>query len=307
MPETQASESQNLVAAMAQRYNLSPDEFKRVIKATCGLQKATDEEFLAFLMIAHQYDLNPITREIYAFVKSSGGIQPIVGVDGWYKKMNEHPASNGIQFRDEVQGGQLVSVTATVYRKDRTHPIEATEYMKECRRDSDPWRKWPARMLRHKAAIQAIRMAYNLAGLMDPDEAERYMAMLTLQDSGSRETQSQTQTHDDLPLPTAGRSSPVTGAAVEVAVITSPAPVEGEKEQPANPPPPPISEAAPDEVISEEEWDRLVRLGDSAGLSASKLKHYVEENYSVADVSELRKSQATKLQTDLKKRATQKK
>jgi phage recombination protein Bet len=277
---------------MAQRYRLEPEEFKRVIKATCGLQKATDEEFLAFLMIAHQHDLNPLTKEIYAFVKpTGGGIQPIVGVDGWYKKANEHPAFNGLQFKDEVQGGQLVSVTAIIYRKDRTHPIEITEYMKECRRDTQPWKQMPARMLRHKAAIQAIRVAFNLAGIMEPDEAERYMEMLK-----DHEQAIEQRPHDDLPVPTAGRVKPTSDQAVESAAAASP-PLE-EQEVVAPPPPP------PDEFISEDEADRLIKVGDAVGMSASKVRKYVQQKYGVGDLNELRKSQATDLSTDLRKRAS---
>jgi hypothetical protein len=60
-----------------------------------------------------------------------------------------------------------------VHRKDRSHPVEVTEYLAECRQGTDPWKKWPARMLRHKAAIQAIRYAFGFSGIVDPDEADR--------------------------------------------------------------------------------------------------------------------------------------
>src|SRR3954470_23204855 len=45
--------------------------------------------------------------------------------------------------------------------------------MAECRQSTDAWAKWPARMLRHKAVIQAARMAFGFAGIVDPDEAAR--------------------------------------------------------------------------------------------------------------------------------------
>jgi hypothetical protein len=45
--------------------------------------------------------------------------------------------------------------------------------MSECARNTEPWIKWPARMLRHKALIQCARVAFGLAGIYDPDEAER--------------------------------------------------------------------------------------------------------------------------------------
>lgn len=293
-----AEHESRMVSDMAQRYNLSPEEFRRVIKATCGLQKATDEEFLAFLMIAHEHKLNPITKEIYAFVKSperGGGIQPIIGVDGWYKKANEHPAHNGIQFRDEIQGGQLVAVTAIVHRKDRTHPTEATEYMKECRRNSDPWKQWPARMLRHKAAIQAIRIAYNLAGIMDPDEAERYMEML-------KNSQAIDVTPDDLPLPSLGRVIPKTDAAAEGTAHTpSPHDEAPKKEQPVAPPSPPI-EPEPVEMVSPDTLQELSKYADFAGLNYAKLLEHAQRTYQVEALNELTKSQAADLIAELKRR-----
>ena len=45
--------------------------------------------------------------------------------------------------------------------------------MDECKKESEPWKKWPARMLRHKSLIQCARYAFSLSGIVDPDEAER--------------------------------------------------------------------------------------------------------------------------------------
>ena len=73
--------------------------------------------------------------------------------------------------------GKLVAITCQMWRKDREHPIEATEYMAECRRSgtgADAWNKWPRRMLRHKAMVQAARYAFGYAGLVDQDDAERF-------------------------------------------------------------------------------------------------------------------------------------
>ena len=46
--------------------------------------------------------------------------------------------------------------------------------MEECKRTTDTWKQWPARMLRHKATIQAGRYAFGISGIIDPDEAERF-------------------------------------------------------------------------------------------------------------------------------------
>jgi len=165
----------SLVAQMAARFSMDPKVFEETLKKTVIPQNCTNEQFMSFLAVAHEYNLNPLTREIYAFPSRSGGIQPIVSIDGWLKIINSHPQFDGMEFEDRFDGdGNLVAITCRIYRKDRTHPTEATEYMAECRRNTEPWQKWPRRMLRHKATIQAARYAFGLAGIIDPDEAERF-------------------------------------------------------------------------------------------------------------------------------------
>lgn len=171
---------QSLIAAMASQYQMDPKAFADTVRATCMPDKASNEEFAAFLMVAKQYDLNPVTREIYAFPKKGGGIQPIVGIDGWMNLINSHPSCDGMEFKDEFgEDGKLASITCLIHRKDRKHPTMVTEYMAECRRPTEPWQKWPARMLRHKAAIQCARYAFGFAGIIDPEEAERSPEVIT--------------------------------------------------------------------------------------------------------------------------------
>lgn len=164
----------SILLSMATKFGMEPAAFEQTVRATCGCDKATKEQFAAFLLVANEYGLNPVTREIYAFPTRGGGIQPIVGIDGWMTMANNHAAYDGITFVDRLSDdGQLVAITAQVHRKDRAHPVEVTEYLAECRQGTDPWKKWPARMLRHKAAIQAIRYAFGFSGIVDPDEADR--------------------------------------------------------------------------------------------------------------------------------------
>ena len=165
----------SVINDMASRFGMDKRAFEATIRQTCMPAKTdiSNEQFVAFLLVAKQYNLNPITKEIYAFPAKNGGIQPIVGVDGWCNIINSHPQLDGIEFRDTVEDGKLMAITCKIYRKDRAHPVETTEYMSECKRDTDTWKKWPARMLRHKALIQAARYAFGFSGLVDPDEAER--------------------------------------------------------------------------------------------------------------------------------------
>lgn len=165
----------SLVATMAAQYGMGTKDFyDTLLKTAMPSASASKEQVAAFLMVAQKYQLNPFAREIYAFPGKAGGIQPIVGIDGWMTLANRQPQFDGITFVDHTNDtGKLISITAQVHRKDRQHPVEVTEYMSECARSTDPWKQWPARMLRHKATIQAIRYAFGFSGIMDPDDAER--------------------------------------------------------------------------------------------------------------------------------------
>jgi phage recombination protein Bet len=164
----------SIISAVADRYGMDRRAFESTLRATIMPKDCSSEQVAAFLIVAKQHDLNPFLKEIFAF-PSRGGIQPIVSVDGWMKLINSHPQFNGMEFYDHwtEDESKLFSITCKIFRKDRGHAIEVTEYMSECYRDTETWKRWPARMLRHKAAIQAARYAFGFAGIMEPDEVER--------------------------------------------------------------------------------------------------------------------------------------
>jgi phage recombination protein Bet len=164
---------------------MNPQAFEATLRATIMPKDCTKEQVAAFLIVAKQHDLNPFTKEIFAF-PARGGIQAIVSVDGWMKLINSHHQFDGMEFYDHWgEDGELVSIQCKMFRKDRAHAVEVTEYMSECRRDTDTWKKWPARMLRHKATIQAARYAFGFAGIMEPDEVERMVEVdATLEERG---------------------------------------------------------------------------------------------------------------------------
>lgn len=145
-------------------------ELVTTLKATAFKGNASDAQFTALMIVANQYSLNPWTREIYAFPDKNNGIVPVVGVDGWARIVNENPQFDGMDFEFSDD-----SCTCIIYRKDRNHPIRVTEYMNECKRGTQPWQSHPKRMLRHKAMIQAARLAFGYGGIFDQDEAERIL------------------------------------------------------------------------------------------------------------------------------------
>lgn len=167
--------TRSVTSDLAHRFGMEAGPFEATLRATVVPKDCSREQFAAFLLVAREYDLNPITKEIYAFPAKGGGIQPIVSIDGWLKMINSREEMDGMEFVDNLDdAGDLVSVTCRIYRRDRNRPTEVTEYMSECRRDTDTWKRWPARMLRHKATIQAARYAFGFSGIVDPDEAERF-------------------------------------------------------------------------------------------------------------------------------------
>lgn len=166
------TKKQGLVAKFASRFNIDHDKFLPILKATAfkqGSTEITNEQLAALLVVADQYDLNPFTKEIFAF-PDKGGIVPVVSVDGWARIINEHPQNDGFTVEVSDDGSKAV---ATFHRKDRAHPTVVTEYLSECKRNTQPWNSHPKRMLRHKALIQGARMAFGFAGIYDSDEAAR--------------------------------------------------------------------------------------------------------------------------------------
>ncbi|WP_236843353.1 RecT family recombinase [Bradyrhizobium icense] len=155
---------------------MEPQAFEATVRATC-IQKASREEFAAFLLVAKEYGLNPLTKEIYAFPAKGGGIVPVVSIDGWINLVNSHKACDGFEFdMEHGEGGELISCTCRMFRKDRGRPVTVTEYLSECKRGTEPW-KMQHRMLRHKAMIQAARYAFGFSGIYDEDEGEKIAEM----------------------------------------------------------------------------------------------------------------------------------
>ena len=170
----------SVLATMAARFGVDENKMLDCIKATAFKGGCTNEQLMALCIVTEQYKLNPWTKEIYAFPDKNNGIVPVVGVDGWARIVNEHPQFDGVQFSDSEDGS---ACTCTIYRKDRAHATSVTEYLKECSRNTQPWTSHPRRMLRHKAFVQAARLAFGFAGIYDADDAEVIVAATSVSDA----------------------------------------------------------------------------------------------------------------------------
>lgn len=189
----QQDPSVSLTGYFAERYGVDPKKLLSSLAKVAFVQSdgssPTNEQLLALLVVAKEYDLSPFTKEICALpVRGSDRIIPYVCVDGWFKFMNRHPNYDGYEYRtsdtlitpavgmpDVPEWGEV-----TIYDKVRSHPTVVREYFTEVFRVSygsngrilmsSPWVKYPRRMLRHKVLMQGIRMAFGF-GLPDFDDA----------------------------------------------------------------------------------------------------------------------------------------
>ena len=171
MNENTSNALTTITGKLAARFDLGDaagHELAQTLRQTVFKGQVSDAQLTALLVVANQYGLNPWTKEVYAFPDRQNGIVPVVGVDGWARIINEHPMFDGMAFDQDG-----ASCTCTIYRKDRAHPVTVTEFLSECRRNTQPWQSHPRRMLRHKAMIQCARLAFGFAGIHDQDEAER--------------------------------------------------------------------------------------------------------------------------------------
>lgn len=219
---TAPAESKKLLSRVAEKFGIEPTKMMDTLKATAFRvpegTEVSNEQMMALLIVAEQYDLNPWTKEIYAFPDKQKGIVPVVGVDGWTRIINSNPMMNGIEY---VYSDQIVEspehkpcpawIECIIHRKDRDHPIRVREYLVECYRPpfkgngkngpyvvAGPWQSHTSRFLRHKVTIQCARLAFGFAGIYDVDEAERIIeASATIIESAPKVAKKSAKAHLD--------------------------------------------------------------------------------------------------------------
>lgn len=164
---------------LADRFGVDPLLLLETMVASCMPTGHSYHELVACLAVAKEHGLNPLTGEIYFMKTKKGKIQPIVSVDGWIRKCNEHPQFDGISFEAEKDdAGNITEMTCHIHRKDREHPISITEYMDECKKAGGPvWDTSPKRMMRNRTLCQTARVAFGMAGIMEPDEFEQWQRL----------------------------------------------------------------------------------------------------------------------------------
>lgn len=156
---------------LAEKYKTDKNRFFDIVKATCKMEKATAEQFEAFLLIAEKYDLNPIMKQMWAYPDRNGGITHMVSIDGWIKIVNSNPQFDGYETSLNLdEKGYPISATCTMYRKDRSRPYVKTIYTNEWKVDTSPvWKKMPCHFAEMRAFIQCARICFNIDGINDSE------------------------------------------------------------------------------------------------------------------------------------------
>lgn len=256
----------SVLLAIASRYGMEGSKFLETLKGTVMKpdkdgRVPSDEEIAAYLLVAKEYDLNPFTREIYAFPDKRAGIIPVVSIDGWISLINRHPEYDGMTLEDAPndifsEGAKPCPewMEVTIYRKDRAHPIIVREYLDEVYQKPrggfpGPWQTHTKRMLRHKTIIQGARVAFGFAGIYDEDEAERITQVQEIE--------------ADVTIQAPRRLSE--RPAVVVEKVISPTPPEPE----------------PAHKISEEQLKRLFTIANKSGKTKDEIKVYLKDTYNI--------------------------
>lgn len=184
-PPATRQAAQTIVGRLADRYGVDPGKLLDTLRDTVfkppknDNRPLSDVELAAGLTLCDRYGLDPFSRQIYV-TRAKGALLVIVPVDGWSAIVNRQETYDGCEFEEIWKDdGTIHAVKCTMWDRRRGHPVSVTEYYDECFQQSDrndaPWNSHPIRMTRHKAYIQCARVCYGLPGLVDADEAARFV------------------------------------------------------------------------------------------------------------------------------------
>lgn len=152
--------SQQLAVALG----MEPQAMLDVIKAQCfkgNPANVTNEQLAAFVSIANEMGINPLLPGmLYAFPVQGGGIVPMMGPDGVYKKLSEHPEVDS--WETEILPADVAlpptHAITRIYRKNREKPLTYTALLSEWKVANNPnWNSRPRHMLALRSLKQCAR------------------------------------------------------------------------------------------------------------------------------------------------------
>lgn len=153
--------------------------------------KASPQELQALLAIVKNRNLNPFTKEVYFIKYGSAPAQIVVSKEAIMKRAEENTDFDGFEagIVIETEDGSIERLAGTivpknvklrggwckVYRKDRSHAIEADADFAYYNTGKNLWAKMPALMIRKVAIVSAFREAFSesIGGLYTADEMQQ--------------------------------------------------------------------------------------------------------------------------------------
>ena len=220
MSETQLATRPRASHQLAQFIGMEPGVMLDTIKAQCfkgNPANISNEQLAAFVSIANEMQVNPLLPGmLYAYPIQGGGIVPMMGPDGIFKKLAEHPEIEN--WETEVFPADVMlpptHAISKIFRKGRERPITYTAVFSEWKIGSNP--NWNSRP-RHMLALRALKhCARQIIHGIPFDEDERTI-MGEINVTPSSEAQHDTQVEQRATAPKRSRA----GAAP---VISNPEP-----------------------------------------------------------------------------------
>jgi hypothetical protein len=161
---------------LATTLGIEPAMMIETIKAQCfpnmRPEQISDAQLAAFVSVANTLDLNPlIPGMLYAYPQRNGGITPVTGPDGTFKKLGE---MKGVTYECEVFPDDVTQkpthAKACIYVEGKERPHTYTALFSEwCVGNNPNWQTRPRHMLWLRALKQCARQVIH--GLpMDEDE-----------------------------------------------------------------------------------------------------------------------------------------
>lgn len=162
---------------LATKLGIEPGMMIETIKAMCfptmRPENITDAQTAAFISVCATQDLNPLVAgQVYAYPTKSGGIVPVIGPDGVFKKLGER---TDVSYECEVFPADVAlkptHAKATIYVEGKERPYTFTAVFSEWYVSNNPnWNTRPRHMIWLRALKQCARLVIN--GLpMDKEEA----------------------------------------------------------------------------------------------------------------------------------------
>lgn len=188
--DNQLAVAQPLVKASTQlsvALGIEPGMMIETIKKQCfpGMNpdNVSDAQLAAFISVANNLGLNPlIPGFLYAYPSKNGGLVPVMGPDGVFKKLDEHVDSGKLAGYECVVYPEDMTqppthAVAKIFRPNNDHPSTYTAIFKEWSVASNPnWASRPRHMLFVRALKQCARQVIH--GLPFDEDERRIAEMI---------------------------------------------------------------------------------------------------------------------------------